>query len=300
MQVTKEVLAVLGTALKTEFMGGIVETQGADEYKKIAMEVASNRSGNSYPWLEEMPQIREWVGDRVVHELAKRGYAIENRHFELTVGVKKIAIEDDDIGIYKPIVKGFGQQTAMHPNKMSFGLLDRGHETYCHDGQYMFDTDHPWNEGTVSNYQTGALPAWYLLDTMQVVKPLIYQNRQPFQFTAVTDGSDSQVFKSGKYYYGVDGRNNAGFGFWFLAYKSNAELNADNFKAAILQMESWKNDQGDSLGVSPNLLVVPRVLKFKAKELLGNQRNSDGADNTFFNYMTWMDRPELSNDAPVL
>ena len=43
----------------------------------------------------------------------------------------------------------------------------------CYDGQNFFDTDHPVGEQgsqeTVSNVQTGAGPAWYLLDTTRPV-----------------------------------------------------------------------------------------------------------------------------------
>ena len=91
----------------------------------------------------------------------------------------------------------------------------------------------------------------------------------------MTDGKDESVFMKGLYRYGVRARNNVGFGFWQMAYKSTQDLTADNFNAAYAAMTSQKADGGRPLGIRPTLLVVPPSLRQQAlnntkAELIGN------------------------------
>lgn len=63
--------------------------------------------------------------------------------------------------------------------------------------------------------------AWYLLATQRPLKPLIYQQRKAPQFVEKTRETDENVFYSRQYLYGVDCRDNAGFGFWQMAFGSD-------------------------------------------------------------------------------
>lgn len=65
---------------------------------------------------------------------------------------------------------------------------------------------------------------WFLLCTNRFLKPLIYQVRQPIKFASLTKDTDDNVFKHNEYLYGADGRCNAGYGFWQMAYGSTGEV----------------------------------------------------------------------------
>lgn len=67
----------------------------------------------------------------------------------------------------------------------------------------------------------GADTAWYLLCTTRPIKPLIFQERKKPKFVAKTSEQDDNVFFEKHYIYGVDSRDNAGFGFWQMAYGSD-------------------------------------------------------------------------------
>ena len=62
--------------------------------------------------------------------------------------------------------------------------------------------------------------AWFLLDTTQPVKPLIYQERKAPIFVEQTDMVSDSVFLRKKYRYGVECRGAGGYGFWQMAYGS--------------------------------------------------------------------------------
>ncbi|MCL2829992.1 MAG: Mu-like prophage major head subunit gpT family protein [Betaproteobacteria bacterium] len=62
--------------------------------------------------------------------------------------------------------------------------------------------------------------AWYLLDTTQAVKPVIYQERKAPVFVDQVDLSSDDVFMRKKFKFGVEARAAGGYGFWQLAFGS--------------------------------------------------------------------------------
>lgn len=67
---------------------------------------------------------------------------------------------------------------------------------------------------------------WFLLCTNRFLKPFIYQLRQKIKFVSLTKDTDENVFMRDEYLYGADGRSNAGYGFWQMAYGSTGEVEA--------------------------------------------------------------------------
>jgi phage major head subunit gpT-like protein len=73
--------------------------------------------------------------------------------------------------------------------------------------------------------QLSASPtSWFLLDTAKAVKPFIYQRRKAPVFVAKDSPEDENVFMRKEYLFGVDSRENAGYGLWQLAYGSNGTV----------------------------------------------------------------------------
>ena len=67
---------------------------------------------------------------------------------------------------------------------------------------------------------------WFLLCTSRFLKPFIYQLRKKIKFVSLTKDTDENVFMLDEYLYGADGRSNAGYGFWQMAYGSTGEVEA--------------------------------------------------------------------------
>lgn len=282
MLINRASLQSLFQGFSTSYKKGI-ETADS-HYKDVAMTVPSNTSETTYGWLGQFPQLREWIGDRIVKNLAAHGFTVKNRIFESTVSIPRPAIEDDQFGVFGPIVQEMGKASAEFPNELIFSLLSHGFTTTCYDGQYFFDTDHPVGNGeggsaSISNMQAGSGPASYLLDTSRAIKPMLWQTRVPFDFTALDADRDDNVFWKDEYIYGVRGRANAGFGLWQLAFGSKAELTATNYAAARAAMMKFKGDEGRPLAIRPALLVVPPDLEEAALTLLNNENASGGGTN---------------------
>ncbi|WP_064116764.1 Mu-like prophage major head subunit gpT family protein [Pseudomonas fluorescens] len=274
MIITSGALTALFTAFKAEFQAS--QTATPTDWKRIATQVPSSSASNTYGWLGQFPTFREWMGDRVLKNMAAHSYSITNKKFESSVAVPRDAIEDDEIGVYKPLFAEMGRASSAHPDELVFGLLNAGLETLCYDGQNFFDPDHPVfpeTDGTgtaesVSNFNEGTGPAWYLLDVSRAIKPLIFQNRRNYALKAMTNMDDEQVFMRDEYRYGVDARVNVGFGFWQFAYCSKEPLTAATYGAARAAMKNFKADGGRPLGINPGLLVVPSQLEGPARKIL--------------------------------
>jgi len=248
-------------------------------FQKVAMTVPSSVRENSYAWLGAFPRMREWVGDRQIKNLELHSYTIANKDWETTVEVDRNDVMDDAIGVYNPIISELGRTAAVHPDELVFGLLNNGFSTLCYDGQYFFDTDHPVGDSTASNSGGGSGSSWFLLDTTRALKPLIFQSRREVEFVAKDRPDDEQVFMKKKYIYGVDRRDNAGFGLWQLAYGSKQVLDGAAYAAARESMMSLKDDEGRPLGIMPSVLVVSPALEAEAREILVSERDSGGATN---------------------
>jgi len=214
-------LALLSTGFSTAYQQGLGQAQA--QWNRIATRVPSTNAKTSYGWLGQLPNIRKWVGDRVVHGISQHDYTIKNEPWELTIAVDRDSIEDDEYGVYTPLFTEMGLSTAAHPDMLCYGLLKDGFAAACYDGQNFFDTDHPvldkaGNEESVANTDGGSGTPWFLIDDSRALKPILYQDRRSFQFVAKDKVTDDNVFDRKEFKYGVDGRNNVGFGFWQFAW----------------------------------------------------------------------------------
>ena len=257
-------------------------------WDKIAMSVPSSTSEEVYGWLGANTKFREWVGERVYQNLKTHGYTIKNKTFESTVAVPRESIEDDQYGVYKPLMAQMGQDAKLHPDELLFGLIALGISTTCYDGQYFFDTDHPvgaqGSEVSVSNYTSaGGNNAWYLLDTSKILKPFIVQKRRDYAFIAKTNLADENVFQKNEFVFGADGRLNVGFGLWQQAYCSKASLDEAGYGAARVAMMNFKSDAGKPLGIMPDLLLVGPSNEAAALKMVTAEKQANGADNIYRN-----------------
>jgi len=282
MIINAAAIAAISAGFRAEFQGAYDGTTAI--FERIATSVPSSGPSENYGWLGQWPQLREWVGDRLLKDISAHKYSIDNKKFEGSVGVKADDIKDDRLGVYKPMFEEMGRAAKTHPDELVFNLLNAGTSQLCYDGQNFFDTDHPviinGAAETVSNFQAGAGEPWYLLDCSRKLKPLIFQKRQDYNFVAMTKPDDEAVFMRDEFRYGVDARCNVGFGFWQMAYCSKAPFTQANFRTARNAMTTLKSDQGRPLGTKPTLLVVGPGNGDAARDLINADRLANGASNT--------------------
>ncbi|PIT09961.1 Mu-like prophage major head subunit gpT family protein [Snodgrassella communis] len=281
-EVTPELLKALTTSLRKEFQNGLELVKPT--WPEVAMLIPSTSGSNVYSWLGSMPNMKEWVGERVINLVSQTAFRIENKLFEGTVAVPRTAIEDDQLGNYRMMSQQLGFNAGLLPDQTVWPLLSEGINEKCYDGQCFFDEEHPVyaksdGSGDVthqSNLTIGtanSAPTWYVIDDVNVFKPLIWQERvAPDLDTKDNSAKSDHVFLLDQYLYGARARGNGGYGFWQLAHAAvKTPLTAENLDAVILKMRKLKADGGNSLLIRPTKLIVPPELETKAKELLEMQ-----------------------------
>lgn len=277
-------LAALRTGYSTAMQRG-QQSAAKPMSNRITSRVPSSQKEQKYGWLGKLPDVREWIGDRVVQNISEADYAIREKKWELTVGVDRDDIETDNLGHYSLLFEQMGEATVSKPERLVWELLKAGFTTNCYDGQNFFDTDHPvldetGNPQAVANTDGGSGTPWFLLDVSRVIKPIILQVRRDFgKLVSKDKDTDDNVFDRNEFVYGVDARMNVGYGFWQQAWGSKQTLNAANYAAARAALSGMKGDYGRPLGIMPNLLVVPPALESAGRKIVNSELGSGGETN---------------------
>lgn len=118
-------------------------TSAETTYQQWAQTVPSSGKSSVHGWMDKFPKLREWVGPRVVEGVVAQAYSLENKKFELTVGVSRTDIEDDLLNLYAPIAQMMGMQAAQWPDDQMTTVLEAGASTTTFDGANFFSTSHP-------------------------------------------------------------------------------------------------------------------------------------------------------------
>jgi phage major head subunit gpT-like protein len=275
MDVNQPNIQALDTAFTTAFNTAF--TGVGTSYARIAMTVKSTNKTTSYPKLTMIGGMREWLGDRVIERFGVEGFQITNRKFEKTLAVGVDEMDDDEIGLFSQLSSQYGQAAGELPDELVWEQLQKGFDVTHYDGQLFFDDEHPvtdkdGKEQAVSNYTDGAAPAWYLVDDTQVLKPVIFQDRTPAQFTSKTNLTDDNVFFQDEFIWGAKRRCATGFAAWELAHASKAELTPESYAAARQAMLEMRGDKGRKLNLKPSLLVVSAANEGAARDILLSER----------------------------
>ncbi|MEL3901099.1 MAG: Mu-like prophage major head subunit gpT family protein [Treponema phagedenis] len=292
MIIKDSTLQALRTMVRAEFQQAFDAAVARDDYKELVTIINSNTKSNSYAWLGNFPQMREWIGDRVINDMKESSYTIENKKYEATLGVDRTDIEDDNLGQYRVLAQTQGQETVDFFWRQIAKLIVGGFTSLCYDGQNFFDTDHPvyekpdgtgTNKATSNVLGTGSGAPWFLLDLNRPLKPFIMQERMKPEYDEIKDVQNDTVFMKDKYLYGIRYRGNWGYGLWQQAVASKEELTAANFEKAYGMMEAFKRDGGDPLGLKPTHLIVDVSNRAAAETILLKQNLAGGESNTNYN-----------------
>lgn len=298
-------LRSLFTGYKANYAKGIKLV--SPQFKTIAQVIPSGTERNQYNWLGTHPQMREWIGDRVINSIRSHQYTIENLSWENTLGVDADKISDDTHGVYSPLFERMGSATALHPDSLVWEQLNQGNAptSLSYDGVRFLSDAHPHESGTVQSNivlasdvaTTG--PRWYLADLSTSLKPVIFQERKKPQFVAKTAITDDSVFHRKQFLFGVDARYNVGYGMWQYIMACGGDLNETNFSTVWDAMVSRVADNGLPMHVRPTHLIVHPSMELEARRLMGstlaiNSAGTAAADNVLKGMVGVISSPFLS------
>ena len=149
MLLNASTIKALSQTVNASFLKAFNKTQAF--YPKISMVVQSKTAKNIYPILENFVQMREWIGDRFLQNAKAYTYEITNKHYEATLAISRDDVEDDNVGVYAPLIAEIGRSAAKHPDTLVASLLAGGESATIWDGQNFFDDAHPVGDLTFNN-----------------------------------------------------------------------------------------------------------------------------------------------------
>jgi len=115
----------------------------------------STTAANFYAWLEQIPGFREWVGERIFRNVRSQKFEILNRDFEDSVSMGRNEIEDDQYGVYTPLVQMMGEMWSLLKREIVLEVLTAN--PLCFTGKAFFADDHAYGDETIDNVVTSAL-----------------------------------------------------------------------------------------------------------------------------------------------
>jgi phage major head subunit gpT-like protein len=114
-------------------------------WERVASQETSTTEQERYAWLDRIPALRKWTGDRFINNLSGRVQTITNDLFEDTVGIERTKFEDDTYRIYAPSVDMLGDQSRRWPDQLVWAALQAGTSVVTYDNANFFDSSHPIN-----------------------------------------------------------------------------------------------------------------------------------------------------------
>ncbi len=140
MLITPAALRALQTTLSLQFQQGYGES--SIWHDKVAMTVPSSTKIATYGWMARVARLQQWLGPRVVANLQSHVYRLENKDWELTVGVDRDDWEDENLGIYSALFQEMGRSAAKWPDDLCKTALQAGTIVNTFDGVPFFSTAH--------------------------------------------------------------------------------------------------------------------------------------------------------------
>lgn len=154
MQLTKTLIENLQVGFRSDFDKAWRDTPTWGE--KLAMTVPSSTATNTYGWMARLLKMRKWDGPRIIQNLKTHAYMLENEPYELTIGVDRDHINDDQLGIYSPMFSEFGRVGRKWADQTLKTALQAGTTNLGFDDVAFFASTHNLDPaGNQSNNFTG-------------------------------------------------------------------------------------------------------------------------------------------------
>ena len=156
-------------------------------HTRFAKMLRTNKLLNRELWLDNVPKMRLWEGDKVLSMLRGESLSIVTRPHEASIMVPKGDIINDELGLYTDKINQLGDSYTWHLDELFIGMLIAGLQGTAlgtaYDGQNLIDTDHTYlgngTGATYSNKVTGAFSATVYQNAVNLFMSMKDENGLP-------------------------------------------------------------------------------------------------------------------------
>lgn len=113
------------------------------DWTKLTTVLKSNKDKESYALFGNIPGMREFLDERSIQGFGKKWtYEIVNKKYEMTLGVRRDELEDEQFGVIQMRLKDMASQSRYFYDQKVFEMLSNGGSAACWDGANFFSTTH--------------------------------------------------------------------------------------------------------------------------------------------------------------
>lgn len=143
-------------------------------YQDVASEISSSTATTRHFFMDRLPAMREWLGERIINNMIVRAQELPNKIYENTIRVKRTDLEDDLLGIYAPLFSELARSAKLWPDQLVADLIKNAANVKSYDQQNFFDANHPVNPEGSAEVQSNLFPATPLTaDNLAMVRAVI-------------------------------------------------------------------------------------------------------------------------------
>ena len=126
-------------------------------WDKVGMRVEGDATAFALPFLQDLPILREWIGDKIVKDLTEQRVVVVPKDWESTIGIKVRDLESNLLGNYRPMIQTYPVMAMVDRENQFWSMFNTMFATNGYDNVPFLGTTHPVDGGTQSNLiDTGA------------------------------------------------------------------------------------------------------------------------------------------------
>jgi phage major head subunit gpT-like protein len=165
MDINQASLSILFTEIDTAAKNAFASATEKQIFELCSMKVPSRSATQLHAWMNQIPKIRQWLGDRQIKNISTGVLNIPNRKFEETIEMERTVIEDDMYGIYSNLAAAMGAQAAVFPDVLCVETLctndiwQADNAAFYGTTRRYTDPNDATNYSEINNYTTDSLSA---------------------------------------------------------------------------------------------------------------------------------------------
>lgn len=132
MEVTPSNLDLIFRQANTRFSDAVAQTP--TWYQDVCVEMPSQSRTMDYAWLDRIPQMRQWLGNRQIVQAQAHTRRVTNLPYESTLELDRFDIEDDMMGLYYTAVAMQGASAKKWPDTVVANFIRQASSSTFTDG----------------------------------------------------------------------------------------------------------------------------------------------------------------------
>lgn len=184
MDINRANLQIFFQDLEVRFNKGFNAVREMTIFQTIAMIIPSTSASSVHAWLDQIPSMREWLGDRIAKNIRSDSLTVINRLFEATIPIPRVDIDDDTHGIYGNLAESMGEAAGALPDQIIVEVVT-GNPNWA-DGAPFFGTSRTYAGNVILNATANNLDEAEFEIAYETMQSYLGQGDDPLNVRPIT------------------------------------------------------------------------------------------------------------------